>query len=240
MSAVQQIARITKYTATTTGRDKVYRFIQYFSRFLAFRLLAADPKGNKELASKITKLVKHLSLSRKLMRIGRPLEYFLNIMNGIATQKDEFIKYCLIGKNAALSVWMVFDFLAWAQGVGLWKSKNPELLSLRTNRFWITGLIFGLMSTWYQITGVLKRHLALQKVKAQNKLTAEDTLAEEKAVHAASKKLARQVFQESLDILVPARGLKWVTLSDGFIGLSGALTSLMGAESQWKKVHGGK
>ncbi|KAI9183138.1 Peroxisomal membrane protein PMP27 [Blastocladiella emersonii ATCC 22665] len=229
---------IIKYTATTTGRDKVYRLVQYLCKFLAYRLAQTDSAGsNKDLVAKLTKLVKHLSLSRKLMRIGRPIEYAQNLITGLATQRDEVIKYCVVGKNALLTVWMGYDFLAWAQGVGLWKSDNPTTFSNRLNKFWFSGLVCGLVSTAYQIH---KNETRLAAVKAASGNASEEIVKEEKALIANRRKLARQIFQESLDILVPAKGLGYIGLSDGVIGLTGALTSLMGVQAQWKKVHGGK
>ena len=50
-----------KFTATTAGRDKIYRFFQYFSRFLAYNL-ASD---SNNLAERLAKLSLAISQSRK-------------------------------------------------------------------------------------------------------------------------------------------------------------------------------
>jgi len=52
-----------KYTATTVGRDKIYRGIQYFSRFLAWYLLRQG--YTKETVARFNSLKKTLGLSRK-------------------------------------------------------------------------------------------------------------------------------------------------------------------------------
>ncbi|KAI9220415.1 peroxisomal biogenesis factor 11 [Blastocladiella britannica] len=224
---------LLKYTATTTGRDKVYRFIQYLGKFAAYRLATLDPKGNKDQVDKITKLVKHLSLSRKLMRIGRPLEYAQNLIAGVPTTKDPVLLYSLIAKNGLLAIWMGFDFLAWAQGVGIWKSADPKALSQNTNRFWFAGLAAGYIATVYNVHVLA----VLEKAKREGAAMSEDQGKEAKALLASRNKLLRDLFQQSLDILVPAKGLELISLSDGVIGLTGALTSLMGAQAQWGKVN---
>src|SRR5690349_9608420 len=52
-----------KYTATTVGRDKIYRAVQYFSRFLAWYLLRQG--ATKETVARFNNLKKTLGLSRK-------------------------------------------------------------------------------------------------------------------------------------------------------------------------------
>ncbi|ORZ37702.1 peroxisomal biogenesis factor 11 [Catenaria anguillulae PL171] len=236
---------LTKYTATTVGRDKLYRLIQYLSKFLAHRLLTLDAKANKDTIDKLTKLVKHLSLSRKLMRIGRPLEYAQNLLTNVPATKDPVIRYCLIGKNMLLTVWMGYDFLAWAQGVGLWKSTDAKRMQERTNRFWFAGLACGLVSTVYQIHVNMSKYVRFACVRLLSlsrfrSMLSTHLLTYPRSVYSTRSKLLRQIFQELLDILVPAKGLGYHSLSDGVIGLTGALTSAMGAQAQWNKVHGGK
>jgi peroxin-11B len=52
-----------RYAATTVGRDKVYRFVQYLSRFLAYYL--AQREDYKDLAKRLSSLKSSIGLSRK-------------------------------------------------------------------------------------------------------------------------------------------------------------------------------
>jgi len=46
--------------------------------------------------------------------------------------------------------------------------------------------------------------------------------------------------KNSVDILLPANRLEYITLSDGTVGLAGTITSLVGFYDQWQKVNGSK
>lgn len=63
MSAVINVQPWLKFTATTVGRDKLYRGVQYFSRFLAWYLLRQG--ASKETVARFNNLKKTLGLSRK-------------------------------------------------------------------------------------------------------------------------------------------------------------------------------
>ena len=53
-----------RFAATTVGRDKVYRFVQYLSRFLAYYL--AQREGyNKETVQRLANLKSSIGLARK-------------------------------------------------------------------------------------------------------------------------------------------------------------------------------
>jgi peroxin-11B len=53
-----------RFAATTVGRDKVYRFVQYFARFLAY-YLAQRENYNKETVQRLSNLKSSIGLARK-------------------------------------------------------------------------------------------------------------------------------------------------------------------------------
>ncbi|KAL7746610.1 Peroxisomal membrane protein PMP27 [Sorochytrium milnesiophthora] len=203
-----ELQKIVKYTATTTGRDKCYRLVQYASKFLAYQLTQHGGAEHKDTVTKLNLLVKHLSLSRK----RTPLEYLQTLLQTLSKEQDEVVKTCTIAKNVTLSVWMAFDFAIWAQGVGLWKSKNPTVLSRRNNLFWIYGLLFGWLANLLAVVNASKD---------------DATTTERKKLLANRKTLVRDVLHTAIDMLVPAKGLGWVDLSDGVIGITGSISSIL-------------
>ena len=100
--------------STTVGRDKTYRAIQYFSRFLAWYL--ASRGYNKELVARYAALKSVLGQSRKLMRIGKPLEHMQSAVK--ATQlSDAALKITAIGRQLGYAVYLVNDMLVWVSGM---------------------------------------------------------------------------------------------------------------------------
>jgi peroxin-11B len=63
MAVVINVQPWLKFTATTVGRDKLYRTLQYFSRFLAWYI--ARQGVTKETVARFNNLKKTLALSRK-------------------------------------------------------------------------------------------------------------------------------------------------------------------------------
>jgi len=59
------VDRSLKYASTTVGRDKAYRAVQYFARFLAWYLKRQN--YNKETLQRLGNLKGALGLSRKRM-----------------------------------------------------------------------------------------------------------------------------------------------------------------------------
>jgi peroxin-11B len=45
-----------------------------------------------------------------------------------------------------------------------------------------------------------------------------------------------QIISDLCDLTVPSSALGWVGFDDGFVGLAGTLSSLIGMYSQWKKT----
>ena len=61
------IDNLLRFLAQTQGRDKLYRLVQYFARFLAFYLTKMSPSS--EFVQRIQKLSVSVGLARKRMLI---------------------------------------------------------------------------------------------------------------------------------------------------------------------------
>lgn len=46
----------------------------------------------------------------------------------------------------------------------------------------------------------------------------------------------KQLLQDLCDLVVPATTLGFTNFDDGFVGLAGTVSSLLGVHSQWKKT----
>ncbi len=56
--------------------------------------------------------------------------------------------------------------------------------------------------------------------------------------HAYSERRASQLqlLSDLCDLTIPSSALGWVNFDDGFVGLAGTLSSLIGVYTQWKKT----
>ncbi|KAF9954045.1 Peroxisomal membrane protein PMP27 [Mortierella alpina] len=220
-----------KYTATTVGRDKIYRGIQYFSRFLAWYLLRQG--YTKDTVARFNSLKKTLGLSRK----RKPVEHLDNAVKAIAV-KDEFLRYCTIGKQLAYAGYLTLDGIIFIDGSGAYKFKNIKKYSELASRFWLAGIVFGFVSGLYKTRQIqIRREAAARGLShsAENEKSLART--ELKSLAKEQHSVNKTLLQDGLDMLIPATGLGYLSLDDGAVGLIGTATAIMGAKSQWAKVN---
>ncbi|KAG0056229.1 Peroxisomal membrane protein PMP27 [Gryganskiella cystojenkinii] len=224
-----------KYAATTVGRDKIYRAVQYFSRFLAWYLLRQG--ATKETVARFNNLKKTLGLSRKLMRFGKPIEHLDGAVKATSV-KDEFLRYCAVGKQLAYAGYLTFDGIIFIDGSGAYKFQNIKKYSELANRFWLAGITFGFISGLYKTRQIqIRREAAARGLTHQGESEKSHARTELKSLAKEQHSVNKQLLQDGLDMLIPSTGLGYLSLDDGAIGLIGTATAIMGAKSQWAKVN---
>ncbi|RKP07734.1 peroxisomal biogenesis factor 11 [Thamnocephalis sphaerospora] len=223
-----------RYAATTMGRDKVYRLVQYFARFLGYYL--AQREGyDKQTVQRLANLKSSLGLARKLMRIGKPIEHLQTLVKSFGIH-DDVLRVLAVGRSASLGVYLFFDMLQW---VGVYKFQDIRAISQKAARFWMIGLALNLNAGLYRArNNTLRLAVAQRAVRAQGGASAasDDTRNELRAARKYFAATKRQLLQDSLDILIPSTTLGYTGLSEGQVGLAGTITSVMGVQSQWNKV----
>ncbi|KAK4056596.1 Peroxisomal membrane protein PMP27 [Microbotryomycetes sp. JL221] len=221
--------------STTVGRDKLYRAIQYAARFLAFYTLR---KGyTQATVAQWSALKSTLALSRKLMRIGKPLEHLQAGVKSLDIA-DPVLKYTALGRQLGYAGYLVNDMLVWAHTAKVHPFTTPTYnkISQRAARFWFTGIAFSIVSSVYRLNDLNRREQQARRVRSAEKET--ERKAELKAVLAQRAAVRTQLLQDSLDILIPSGTLGYHNLDDGIIGLVGVVTSIMGLRTQINKVLG--
>ncbi|KAF8926255.1 peroxisomal biogenesis factor 11 [Dissophora ornata] len=235
MSSVLNVQPWLKFTATTVGRDKLYRAVQYFSRFLAWYLLRQG--YSKETVARFNNLKKTLGLSRKLMRIGKPIEHIESAVAATAL-KDELIRLFSVGKQLAYAGYLTYDALIFLDGAGAHKFQNIKRYNELANKFWLTGIVFSIISGLYKSRQIhIRRSTTVRGLKHKGEKEKADARTDLKGLAKEQAVVSRQLLQDGLDALIPSTSLEYVDLDDGVVGLIGTLTSIMGAQTQWAKAN---
>ncbi|GAA97548.1 hypothetical protein E5Q_04226 [Mixia osmundae IAM 14324] len=230
------VSSTLKVWSTTVGRDKTYRTIQYFSRFLAwycFRMGYTRPT-----IERFQNLKSALGLSRKLMRIGKPLEHLQSAIKAV-DQRDPVLRVTAIGRQLGYAAYLVHDTLAWVHGakVKVFDKDTISRINRNAARFWFFGLACSLLSGAYKM-----RDLRVKEIKARKPRPSPEKESERKnelrSIAAQRFAVQYQLVQDSLDILLPSASLNWLVLNDGQLGLAGFVTSIMGLRTQTQKVLG--
>jgi len=211
---VNGIEKFLSLLKTTNGRDKFYRFIVYFSKYLA-----AVYEHDKEALSKIEKGSKSVGLSRKLFRFGRSLEY-LQELTKAPSISNPFLRVAAILKSISFTFWMLADHVQWLDKVGYIKVSDEKRLEKIHARGWMYGLLISIITDIYKINALNKD---IQNAQAKDK----PALLQKRQDQFVG------LAKNGLDVLIPATRLDIIDIQSKYVGLIGAITSIIGFYQAW-------
>lgn len=111
---------------------------------------------------------------------------------------------------------------------GIWKSEIAKKFSRWAFKAWLVGICFSIASGFYAAKRIKERADALAG-KSDEKEAAKK-LAKEK--HAVTV----QLVSDLADFSIPASALGYVSFDEGFVGLAGMLSSIIGLRAAWEKT----
>ncbi|KAF8912784.1 peroxisomal biogenesis factor 11 [Gymnopilus junonius] len=236
------VSESLKFGATTVGRDKTYRAVQYFSRFYAWYLLR---NGDKVEAARWSALKGHLGTARKLMRLGKPVEHLQAALKATFSSGPVEETITTIARQLGYFAYLSYDAIVWANSVKF-IALSPETakkVARRAFQFWFAGIVFSLIHGVLKAARLAKEAKSLQSSQAWG----EKDLAEEAAretklrtLESARKSNRRQLVIDLLDVWIPATGAELLSVNEGTLGVLGLISSLLGVKTQWKAVNGKK
>jgi peroxin-11B len=230
------VSRTLKVWSTTVGRDKTYRAVQYFSRFLAWYLLS---RGNQLEAARWTILKAHLALARKLLRLGKPLEHAQAALRATNAPGPVTEQVTTIARQVGYCGYLIYDAAVWANAVKVisLKPETAQKVAKTANRFWLAGIIFSLIHgsiKGARLSNEVKRLRSSHTWGEKNLGTEAEKDVKQQSLMAAQAGLHYQFVIDLLDVWLPAAGLGLVNFNEGVLGICGFLTSVMALRSQWK------
>ncbi|KAK5718120.1 Peroxisomal membrane protein PMP27 [Elasticomyces elasticus] len=225
------VSHYNRFVATTVGRDKTLRTIQYFSRFLAWYTYRTNSPAATVAFFEAIK--KNFGSVRKAMRLGKFVEHFKAAAVASDAKSgsiDPVVKYLAVGRQLGYAFYMMLDNLAYFDQCGIKKFEGAARMQREASRAWLVGLSCNIVAGTYQLYNL--------RVAARKQRDSQDA---EKAVEA--KKLERdqratqlQLISDICDSIVPSAALGLVNLDDGIVGLAGTTSSLIGLFAAWQKT----
>ncbi|KAI8806511.1 peroxisomal biogenesis factor 11 [Cladochytrium replicatum] len=221
-----------KFLSTAMGRDRIYRFIQFYARYLVWRLQKNG--GDKDTIERLQKLGSSLAQTRKLLSAGRQLEFVRGIQKAL-TVKDDITRLTTIVKNICLSIWLTYDFLGWAHTAGVYKFESIKEINKRGFQFWLLALATSILGNAHKLRlNAIKLELEGKSLRKSPK--DETSVKAIRALKSERSKLVLATVQDSLDSLIPISALEYVNIESGYVGLIGAITSALGGYTQWTSL----
>ncbi|KIW95999.1 uncharacterized protein Z519_03065 [Cladophialophora bantiana CBS 173.52] len=226
------VTHYLRYVATTVGRDKVLRTIQYFSRFYAWYLYRTNNPTSAILPW--TAIKNQFGLTRKILRVGKFVEhiragselYDAAVKSG---NGDKIVQYLQILRQIGYAGYMFFDMMTLLDAMGVKKDPRAKSIQATAYRFWFTGLVASALAGIYNTYKLRQHARAVDEKDAEAKVEKVKIARQQQTVNI-------QLISDLCDLTVPSTILGYVNLDDGIIGLAGVTSSLLGMYGAWQKT----
>jgi len=227
-----------KVASTTVGRDKAYRTVQYAARALAWYY--AQRGYPKEAVAQMSAIKSALGTTRKVMRLGKPMEHFQAAVKAM-TLADPILRVLAISRQLGYAFYLINDALVWAHSakIKVYAKDRFARISVNASRFWAIGIASSILSGLYKLRDVQVRQARIQKAGTLATPEKEaDRKVEIKALRTQYYATRYQLIQDLCDFTLPMSSLGYFNLNEGVLGVAGLISSLMGLQTQKRKVLG--
>jgi len=222
------VAHYLKFVSTTVGRDKLLRTLQYFSRFYAWYLFRTN--GTPAEIAPFTAIKAQFGLTRKLLRIGKNVEHFkAAALAADSKSLDPVQKYCAVGRQLGYAGYLTLDTVTVVDAVGIRRFEAAKRLQVEAYRCWMLGLVFSAVGGVYGLYQLRQQQAQIEKTDGEG-VVASKRIEKERAA------LNLQLLSDLCDLTVPTTAIGLANFDDGFVGLAGTVSSLIGVYTQWKKT----
>ncbi|KAI0100239.1 peroxisomal biogenesis factor 11 [Nemania sp. FL0031] len=227
------VSHYLKFVATTVGRDKVLRLLQYFARFYAWYLLRTNATRGEIAPYEAVK--KSFGQARKLLRVGKNVEHFkaaavaFDSLTTKSSGGDPVLKYTALGRQLGYAGYLTGDMLTVPSALGVRKWEGAARAGKEAYRFWAMGLACSVVAQVYTLYQLRQREAKVDKKEGEGVVEAKKIALERYASQL-------QLLSDLCDLTVPTSALGWANFDDGFVGLAGTVSSLIGIYNQWKKT----
>ncbi|MCJ1242047.1 Peroxisomal membrane protein PMP27 [Varicellaria rhodocarpa] len=222
------VAHYLRFVATTVGRDKLLRTLQYFSRFYAWYLFRTN--APTRLIAPWEAIKKQFGLSRKLLRVGKNVEHFKAAATAADSKGiDPVLKYCAVGRQLGYAMYLSCDTITYLDVSGIRPLASAKRLQREAYKAWLTGLTFNVVAGFYTLWQLRQREQKIDKKDGEG-------VVESKKLQRDRTSTNQQLISDLCDMTIPGSALGYVNLDDGIVGLAGSVSSLIAVWNTWKKT----
>ncbi|KAL2049858.1 hypothetical protein ABVK25_009842 [Lepraria finkii] len=222
------VAHYLRFVATTVGRDKLLRTLQYFSRFYAWYLFRTNNPAR--VIAPYEAIKKQFGLTRKCLRIGKNVEHFKAAAVAMdAKSMDPVLRYCAVGRQLGYAGYMTLDWITYMDAAGIRPMANAKRLLREAYKFWFVGLTFNIIAGMYSLQRIRQKEQNIDKNEGEGVVESKKLIKERTTTNL-------QLISDLCDLTVPIAALGWANLDDGMVGIAGTVSSLIGVWGTWKKT----
>ncbi|KAG9355278.1 hypothetical protein JZ751_000116 [Albula glossodonta] len=143
-----------RFNAQSQAKERLFRSVQYACTLLGHMLQKGG--ANSDLLTKIKQLEAHVSLVRKLMRLGNSAEALEAAKRAIHLS-DCVLRLCITVAHLNRAMYFACDNVLWAGKTGLLPKLDQTKWSQRSFRYYLFALILNLTRDAYEIKLLMER-----------------------------------------------------------------------------------
>ncbi|XP_053560467.1 peroxisomal membrane protein 11B [Bombina bombina] len=225
-----------RFSSQSQAKERVFRAAQYACTLLGYTLQKNG--ASNELVASIKQLEAHLSLGRKLFRLGNSTDAIESAKRAIHLS-DVVLRFCITVSHLNRAMYFACDNILWAGKTGLSRDMDQDKWSQRSFRYYLFSLIMNLSRDLYEI----KLLMEVETSGKHSRLNAENEAVlpgDDPPYHALQTQLylilnilrnnppvLLDVLKNTCDIFIPLDKLGLYKTNPGFIGLCGLTSSIL-------------
>ncbi|XP_034612498.1 peroxisomal membrane protein 11B isoform X1 [Trachemys scripta elegans] len=227
-----------QFSAQSQAKERVFRAAQYACTLLGYTLQKNG--ANADFLARIKQLEAHMSLGRKLFRLGNSADALESAKRAIHLS-DVVLRFCITVSNLNRAMYFACDNILWAGKSGLLPHMDQEKWSQRSFRYYFFALILNLSRDAYEIRLLMEREACGKRAKGsetRHALRADTSLQQlvlrlkvqlHLLVHVlrSNPPLLVDVVKNACDIFIPLDKLGLYKTNPGFVGLCGLTSSIL-------------
>lgn len=227
-----------QFSAQSQAKERVFRAAQYACTLLGYTLQKNGASADS--LSRIKQLEAHVSLGRKLFRLGNSADALESAKRAIHLP-DVVLRFCITVSNLNRAMYFACDNILWAGKSGLLPHVDQEKWSQRSFRYYFFALILNLSRDAYEIRLLMEREACGKRPKGsetRHTLRADSSLQQlvlrlkvqlHLLVHVlrSNPPLLVDVVKNACDIFIPLDKLGLYKTNPGFVGLCGLTSSVL-------------
>ncbi|XP_078525760.1 peroxisomal membrane protein 11B [Lissotriton helveticus] len=230
-----------RFSAQSQAKERLFRAAQYACTFLGYTL---QKNGRSpEFLARVKRLEAHMSLGRKLFRLGNSVDALESAKRAIHLS-DIVLRFCITVSNLNRAMYFACDNILWLGKSGLATDMDQDKWSQRSFRYYLFALIMNLCRDAYEIRLLMEREAAGQHPKGTFVMENGDMEETEAHIQPLERRLRMQllllihvlrsnppllldVLKNTCDIFIPLDKLGLYRTNPGFVGLCGLMSSVL-------------
>ncbi|XP_056401981.1 peroxisomal membrane protein 11B [Hyla sarda] len=225
-----------RFSSQSQAKERLLRAAQYACTLLGYTLQKNG--AGTDVLTTIKQLEAHLSLGRKLFRLGNSVDALESAKRAIHLS-DVVLRLCITVSHLNRAMYFACDNILWLGKSGLSKEMDQEKWSLRSFRYYLFALIMNLSRDLYEIKLLMEAENSGKR--SSSKVWSENGAVSQGAPHhplalqlrllvhvlRSNPPLLLDLVKNACDLFIPLDKLGLYKTNPGVVGLCGLTSSIL-------------